>query len=73
MARKTLRTSEVARAVGGHPNTVRAYEAWGLLPPIPRTPSGYRQYTDVHVDQMRLARMAQIGYGWSSSGECRLA
>jgi DNA-binding transcriptional MerR regulator len=61
MARDYLRTSEVADAVGVHPNTVRKYEDWGLLPPIPRTYSGYRKFTEAHVDQMRLARMAFEG------------
>lgn len=55
---RPLRTAEVARAVGVHPNTVRLYEAWGFLPPIPRGPSGYRLFTWEHVDQMRLARTA---------------
>ncbi len=59
--RRTLRTAEVAAAVGVHPNTVRMYEVWGLLQAIPRTPSGYRQFTQAHVDQMRLARMAFQG------------
>ncbi|MCU0520589.1 MAG: MerR family transcriptional regulator [Anaerolineae bacterium] len=61
MQRRYLRTSEVAAAVGVHPNTVRMYEVWGLLQQIPRTPSGYRQFTQAHVDQMRLARMAFQG------------
>lgn len=61
MARRYLRTSEVAEAVGVHPNTVRMYEAWGLLPAIPRTPSGYRTFTPAHVDQMRLARLVFQG------------
>jgi DNA-binding transcriptional MerR regulator len=52
------RTSQVAAAVGVHPNTVRLYEAWGLLPPVPRSPSGYRLFTQAHLDQMRLARLA---------------
>jgi DNA-binding transcriptional MerR regulator len=58
-----LRTSQVAKAVGVHPNTVRLYEEWGFLPPVPRSPSGYRLYTQVHLDQMRLARTALHG-GW---------
>jgi len=58
-----LKTSEVAKAVGVHPNTVRKYEEWGFLPPIPRTPSGYRTFTPAHVEQMRLARLALHG-GW---------
>ncbi len=53
-----LSTAKVAKAVGCHPNTVRLYEQWGFLPPIPRSRSGYRLYTQAHLDQMRLARIA---------------
>jgi DNA-binding transcriptional MerR regulator len=58
-----LRTSDIANAVGVHPNTVRLYEEWGFLPPIPRTDSGYRQFNEFHLDQMRLARTTLHG-GW---------
>jgi len=58
-----LRTSDIAKAVGAHPNTIRLYEEWGFLPPVPRSPSGYRQFTEAHLDQMRFARMALHG-GW---------
>ncbi len=61
--RSYLRTSDVARAAGVHPNTVRVYEEWGFLQPAPRSASGYRLYTEHHVDQMRLARAAMHG-GW---------
>lgn len=55
------RTAWLARATGVHPNTVRLYEQWGLLPPIPRTPSGYRLFSEAHLAQMRLARIALPG------------
>jgi DNA-binding transcriptional MerR regulator len=58
MSTKFLRTSEVAKAVGVHPNTVRLYEEWGFLPPIPRSQSGYRRFTPAHLAQMKLARLA---------------
>jgi DNA-binding transcriptional MerR regulator len=58
MKSRYLRTSDIAKAVGVHPNTVRLYEEWSFLPPIPRTPSGYRQFTAAHLEQMRLARIA---------------
>ncbi|HDQ73899.1 MAG TPA: MerR family transcriptional regulator [Chloroflexi bacterium] len=58
-----LRTSDVAQAIGVHPNTVRLYEEWGFLPSIPRNASGYRQFTPAHLEQMRLARLALHG-GW---------
>ncbi len=57
-----LRTAEVARAAGVHPNTVRRYAEQGLIPPpVGRTPSGYRQFTQRHVDCMKLARLLLIG------------
>jgi DNA-binding transcriptional MerR regulator len=46
---KYLRTLDVARAVGVHPNTVRLYEQWGFLPPIPRSPGGYRRFTQFYL------------------------
>src|SRR5688572_31243114 len=57
MATKFLRTSDLARAVGVHPNTVRRYGDWGLIPPVERSPSGYRLFTQHHLDCLRLARM----------------
>ncbi len=54
---KVLRTSDLARAVGVHPNTVRRYVEWGLLPPVQRGPNGYRLFTEKHLDCMRVARM----------------
>lgn len=57
MTTKLLRTSDLARAVGIHPNTVRMYVEWGLIPPVERSESGYRQFTQHHLDCLRLARM----------------
>lgn len=54
-----LRTSDLAQAVGCHPNTVRLYEKWGYLQPVPRHPNnGYRMFTRRHLEQMRLAWLA---------------
>ena len=52
---KYLRTSELAKVVGVHPNTVRRYLDRGLLPPAERSPSGYRRFTQRHLDCLRLA------------------
>ncbi len=65
MPKRYLRTTDIARAVGVHPNTVRLYEEWGFLPPIPRSRSGYRQFTPAHLEQMRLAKIA---LGWPYPG-----
>jgi DNA-binding transcriptional MerR regulator len=56
MVSKPLRTSDLARAVGIHPNTVRLYVDWGLIPPVERNESGYRLFTQKHLDCLRLAR-----------------
>ncbi len=61
MKSRYLRTSDIAKAVGAHANTVRLYEEWGFLPPIPRSLGGYRLFTQTHLDQMRLARTALHG------------
>ena len=55
---KYYKTSQVAKIAGVHPNTVRLYEEWGLLQPTTRGGNGYRIYTEHHVEQMRLARIA---------------
>lgn len=55
---KYYRTSEIAKAAGVHPNTVRLYEEWGLLQPVPRGNNKYRLYTLAHMEQMHLARIA---------------
>lgn len=54
---KTLHTSDLARAAGVHPNTIRRYVDWGLLPPVERSPKGYRLFTREHLDCLRLARL----------------
>lgn len=54
----TYRTAEVAKIIGIHPNTVRMYEEWGLIPLAERKPNGYRIFTDFHVEQLKLARIA---------------
>lgn len=51
-------TSQIAKMIGVHPNTVRMYEDLGLIPKVRRKPNGYRVFSDVHLDQFRLARTA---------------
>ena len=54
----TYTTMEVAKIIGVHPNTVRMYEKWGVIPLAERKPNGYRIFTDFHIEQLRLARIA---------------
>jgi DNA-binding transcriptional MerR regulator len=49
-------TSQIAKLTRVHPNTVRLYEEWGYLSPVPRTESGYRVFSDRHLMEMKIAR-----------------
>ena len=50
------KTKEVAALVGILPNTVRIYEEWGFISPVPRQSNGYRIYSDIHLFQLKVAR-----------------
>lgn len=51
------RTSEVAKKIGIHPNTVRFYEEWGLITKPIREENGYRVFNDLHICQIQVARL----------------
>lgn len=52
------KTSEVAKIIGVHPNTVRLYEDLELIPKANRLSNGYRIFNDYHIEQFNLARTA---------------
>ncbi|GIP17733.1 MerR family transcriptional regulator [Paenibacillus montaniterrae] len=52
------KTKEIAALVGVHPNTVRIYEDWRYISSVPRGENGYRIYSDVHLFQLKVARVA---------------
>ena len=58
MPSRFLKTSDLARSIGVHVNTIRLLEDQGFLPDVPRGENGYRQYTVLHMEQARLARLA---------------
>ncbi len=52
MARRNqryYRTIDLAKAADVHPNTVRLYEKWGLIPAPERSKAGYRLFTRLHL------------------------
>jgi DNA-binding transcriptional MerR regulator len=61
MKSKIYSTKEVADLCGVHPNTVRLYEKWGYLSQAERGWNNYRRFTEEHLLQMRLARLALPG------------
>lgn len=52
------KTKEIAAIVGVHPNTVRIYEEWRYISSVPRGENGYRSYSDLHLFQLKIARVA---------------
>ena len=58
-----MRIGEVAGRAGVSVDTVRFYERVGVLPPAPRTESGYRDYEPGTIERIRLTRQLQaIGF-----------
>lgn len=56
-----LGIGKVAQITGVHPNTIRMYEKWGYLSPVERTPAGYRIFTPLHIEQVKLVRLVYGG------------
>jgi MerR family mercuric resistance operon transcriptional regulator len=60
---KGLQRAELARRTGANLETVRYYEKVGLLPPPPRTASGYRSYDDAHEQRLGFVlRARELGF-----------
>jgi DNA-binding transcriptional MerR regulator len=54
---------DLARAAGVSTQHVRNLEAAGVLPPAPRTVSGYRRYDTGHLDALLAYRALAAGHG----------
>lgn len=55
---KSYTTSEVAKIIDIHPNTVRLYEELKLISKPRRQENGYRIFTELHIEQFKVARLA---------------
>jgi MerR family transcriptional regulator, copper efflux regulator len=53
-----MRIGEAAARAGVSCDTLRYYERQGLLPRPPRTPGGYRDYTESAINRVRFVRNA---------------
>ena len=54
-----MKIGQVASEAGVSIDTVRFYERRGVLPPTPRTPSGYRVFPESAVIRIKVARRLQ--------------
>jgi MerR family transcriptional regulator/heat shock protein HspR len=59
--------SVAAELVGMHPQTLRLYEAKGLVRPS-RTPGGTRLYSDANVERLRLVNRLTTEVGLNLAG-----
>lgn len=65
-----LRISQLAKATGVAPDTIRYYERLGIIAPAHRTPTGYRVYGPAEVERIAFIKGAQsVGLRLREVGE----
>jgi DNA-binding transcriptional MerR regulator len=70
VTRRGYRVAELAYEVGVRPDTIRYYARAGLLPPPPRTSTGYRLYPASTVDRIQFIQgCARLGLRLADIGD----
>jgi DNA-binding transcriptional MerR regulator len=62
-----VRPVDLAREAGVSTQQIRNYVDWGVLPPTPRTESGYRVFGEHHRAALLTYRALAKGFGWPTA------
>jgi DNA-binding transcriptional MerR regulator len=62
-----LRVIDLAQSAGISVQQVRNYADLGVLPPVRRSPNGYRVFTAEHAEALLVARRLADGHGWADT------
>lgn len=62
-----LRPVDLARLAGISTQQIRNYVDAGILPPVTRTPAGYRRFDGRHRSALLTYRTLAKGYGWDTA------
>jgi DNA-binding transcriptional MerR regulator len=63
------RPIDIARKLNISTSTLRIYEDMGIIPPVKRTDSGYRIFTQIHLDYFICVRNMVKGYSLEFTGD----
>ncbi|SEM97880.1 MerR family transcriptional regulator [Lihuaxuella thermophila] len=58
-----VRPIDIAKKLSVSTSALRHYEEWGIVPPVPRGPNGYRLYTEEHVAYFECIRAMAPVFG----------
>lgn len=65
-----MRIGELSKSAGFQVETLRYYEKQGLLEPVSRSESGYRQYDDKSLTQLHFIKQAKsVGFSLNEISE----
>ncbi|GAA2440067.1 MerR family transcriptional regulator [Actinomadura vinacea] len=67
--RKALRPIDLARTAGVSTQQIRNYLDEGVLPPAPRSPTGYRRFDERHRQALIAFRALERGYGRTTAAQ----
>ncbi|MEU5722036.1 MerR family transcriptional regulator [Micromonospora sp. NPDC047738] len=70
---RRLRAVDLAAGAGISVQQVRNYVDLGVLPPVSRTESGYRIFTEAHARALAVARRLAEGHGWARTRQAMAA